>query len=342
MPRRRPTRFCRAKLVEDMSEGTIDQEPEIPVWRQHARAAVEPYQEGFDVLAAALAFASERLAGAALTKGDLAGAGGRAILPILAARAIGTVDSIHALLAVGRVEQADMLVRTLIDLQADAHLLVARSDAVDYYADWATVEQARGALLMKPDEVTRPGRDLDNRRRELAESLVDRLRSIDEEKAATLTDSDLGEILEEFCRSRYGSRRPPSWRSGYLKQKELSVDNLREIINGTAAEAGELSGVPEPQRLLFQSLFERELELLFGHLSGEIHNSPLAIDRHIDSETYAIRIHGDWNGTSRPLLAGFLHLMRVMLLFEHVWITEPAVAEWSARALTISDAVGDP
>ncbi|MEX2251385.1 MAG: hypothetical protein WD895_04845 [Acidimicrobiia bacterium] len=259
------------------------------------------------------------------------------MLPILAARAIGTVDAVHAVLGVGRVEQADMLVRTLIDLQADAFVLAADKRAFDYYRDWATVEQARGALQMRPDEIIRPGRDLEARRKELAEDLVGRLAKVDSAKAIEFSDRPLEDVLEVFCRSRYGSRRPPSWRQGYMENAGLSHDELRQIIIETAGAIIEQERVPEPLRSEFARSFERELEVLFGYLSGEIHNSPLTMNRLVDPTNWTIRVHGDIQGLPRPLTAAFQHLLRMMLLFEHEWNPPAPVSEWSDQAVAIGD-----
>ena len=308
-----------------------------PYWREQAKEHVEPYLEGLELLAGALEFSFERLQAIELTSDALAGAGGRAVLPILAARAVGTVDAIHALLALGRVEQADMLTRTLIDLQADAYLLAADESAVGYYADWATVEQARTALVMRPDEILRPGRDLEARRRELANDLLERLTGLDQEQAENLVSSSLEEILAAFCRKRYGSRRPPSWRWGYRQVLELTDDDLRQVIIGKAVEIFEYEQVPDALRSEFKRNFERELELLFGYLSGEIHNSPLSMNRLIDQTNWTIRVHGDIPGVPRTLASAFQHLLRIMLLFESQWSQTSAHAEWFDRATAVSE-----
>lgn len=311
--------------------------PQVPFWREQARENVDPYREGLDLLGTALEFSLERLQAVDITKEALSGAGGRAVLPILAARAIGTVDAVHALLAAGRVEQADMLVRTLMDLQADAYLLAAEEEAFGYYADWATVEQARTSLQLRPDEILRPGRDLEARRNELAAELVDRLAKLDEAKAEEMAGRPLEEVLPGFCQRRYGSRWPPSWRQGYAQKLGLSADDLRRIIVGKAVQVIEREKVPDPLRDEFEANFERELELLFGYLSGEIHNSPLTMNRLIDQSNWTIRISGDIEGLPRPLAAAFQHLLRIMLLLDNEWGTTSAAKEWSDLAAATSD-----
>ena len=312
---------------------------ETPNWRLEARQSAESHREGIDLLGDTLEFAVERLE--AVYGEGRAGGGGRSLLPILAARAIGTVDAIHALLTVGRVEQADMLVRTLVDLQADAHLLVGTEDAASYYVDWAKVEQARAALQMRPEEMVRPGRDLAARREELANELISRLGDYEPESARRLKGRPLDEVLESFCKIRYRSRSPISWKQGYMRGVGLTAAAVRERIVVTAAEAAQLEGLPNHMREFFQQTFARELELLFGYLSAEIHNSPLAINRLIDPSTKAIRIYGDTAGLPRPLMGAFQHLLRIMLLLETEWTDHPANAEWSSRALAMSESVGD-
>lgn len=307
----------------------------VPYWRAQTPDVVDPYREGLDLLGDALEFSFERLQASGIESGDLVGAGGRAILPLLAARAIGTVDAIHAVLTVGRVEQADILVRTLIDLQADAHLLAAGDDAFGFYSDWAIVEQARSALQMRPEEITGPSRSLEDRRNELAADLVERLGREDKDTAAALAGVALDGVLSAFCKSRYGSRWPSSWRQGYMLKLNLSTDQLRQVIIARAIEAIETAQVPDDVRELFVRSFERELELLFGYLSGEVHNSPLAINRLIDQSNWTLRVHGDIDGLPRPLTAAFQHLLRMMLLFEDVWSSAPAIAEWSDRATAV-------
>lgn len=312
---------------------------EVPSWRREARQSADVYRQGIALLGASLEFAVERLQAIYMAGSDEGG--GQALLPVLAARAIATVDAIHALLTVGRVEQADMLLRTLVDLQADAHLLVATQDAVYYYADWATVEQARDALRMRPDEVSRPGRDLAARRVELANELIARLGEYEPEQARALDGRPLEEVLAEFCKFRYRSRRPSSWRQGYMDHVGLSTGDARARIVQTAAEVAQLEGVPEEIQEFFEETFTRELELLFGYLSGEVHNSPLSINRLIDPSSRAIRVYGDAAGIPRPLLGAFQHLLRIMLLLEHSWIEDPAISEWSSLALAMSESVGD-
>jgi hypothetical protein len=311
--------------------------PEIPSWRRHAREAVAPYQTGLDLLGSSLDFARERLTGAEVTAKGFATGEGRSTVLLLTARTIGTADAIHALLGVGRVEQAEMLVRTLVDAQADAHLLASRPDAFGFYADWVRVEQARQALQLREDEIIQPGRDLAARRAELADGFVARLAEWDPEAAAGLKDHPLEEVLEGFCRSRYGSRRPSSWRQGYTNRAGLSSDQLRELIIVKAAEAAQLEGVPTSVRDQFQQLLDRELALLFGHLSGEIHNSPLTMNLLVDPQTLAIRLDGNVPALPRALAASFLHLLRMMCLFDFVWGQPPVAAEWSSRAMALSD-----
>lgn len=307
----------------------------MPGWRDEAKDRVAPYSEGLDLLGRALEFAFERLETVKISSDEFAGSGGRALLPVLAARAIGTCDAIHALLEVAAIEQGEMLVRTLVDLQADAFALTTDDDAIGYYADWAIVEQARTALILRPEESSHPERDLEDRRKELSRELASRLREMDREAAKSLAEKPLAEALPGFCKIRYGSTWPPSWRKGYLKATGLKANDLQKRIIDRNIKLLGGDEVPDEVRQEFETNLERELETLFGHLSGEIHNSPLTMDGLIDPGSWTIKVHADISGLPRTLSAAFQHLMRITVLFEDEWGPGPPLKEWSelARAL---------
>jgi hypothetical protein len=301
-----------------------------PAWRIDARAAVRPYQLGLDLLASALDLAKQQIVSAGITMEAMSSSGVRSVLPIAAARTVGTVDAAHALVTVGRVEQAEMLNRTLMDLEMDTLLLLWDGRAFDYYRDWAKVEQARLALKLRVNDQLRPGHDLDDRRRVIGNDLISRLVELEFPMKADLESAELDIVLSTFCKLRFNNKWPASWRQGFRTSVGMDRNDLHAALIESASRELLPPGAPEDIRSFFVESYGRELDLFYNHRSGEIHNSPLTLNGLIDADTWQIRFTGNLAKLPVAVAGAFSHLHRQMIFFQNSWTDEPDFEGWVA------------
>lgn len=57
----------------------------------------------------------------------------------------------------------------------------------------------------------------------------------------------------------------------------------------------------------------------------------------IDTKSWTFKVHSDVVGLPRPLSAAFQHLMRIMMLFEDEWGSDPPLKDWSELATTLAN-----
>lgn len=328
-----------------MSDDHHDSVPAIPTIRNDVETVLLPYTEGLNILASALDLSVYQRTQAGVTRERMMVNGARSILPIALARTITTVDGVHALLSIGRVEQAEILNRTLMDLEMDAFLLIGDQRALSYYTDWATVEQSRLALDLAPG-IGITGRDHDARRIELAMKLLRRLDELDMSNrlddlntitAEQIEAGDLEAVLPAFCRIRYGSNRPSSWRSGFMHSEDMNRDDLLVVVTEAASTAMIGFSMPTDIRQGFETMFRQELDTVHGHRSAEVHNSPLSLNRLIDPGSWDIRITGDLTRLPLALLGVYQHLHRATILFLNSWLDQPDMSDWSALTISLND-----
>ncbi len=309
-----------------------------PAFRDDARLAIEPFEGALSILSRAVDLSYSDLTALSISARDLVQTGSSGFLPIAAARAIGTTDAVHSVLSIGRVEQAEILNRSLSELERDTLLILGDDRAFAFYADWVRVEQARLALQVNPGEMTK---DLELRRADLAAQLLDRALELDlrlrldddhdededapEDKRLRLQPLEV--VLGVFSKARYGTRRPASWHQGFRNAVGIDGPEFLEHLAQSARAMLIDSSIPDDIKEGFLGLYRRELEIIYTQRTSESHNSPLAMNSVFSNETYAIRLHGAVERFPAALLGAFSHLYRMMTLIRGRWL-DGDLGEW--------------
>ena len=237
-----------------------------------------------------------------------------------------------ALLSAACVDQVEVMLRSLHELMVDLYLVLRDERAMQCYVDFVSVEQAVMAAKMDPAATIRPRQDLVTRRRELGTVLRGRLReSHPEHEEALPANAELNVVLDVYSRRRFGSRHPRSWKQEY---RRLHGQRREDIVRTVAAGIWEVlsNGGPvllEGWNLLLSDL-QDEFDLMYGHWSSAVHNSPLAMNRKVDPGTMVVSIHGTGQGAVAHVGAAMVQFTTLMMAFEFHACDEAELTVWKS------------
>jgi len=252
--------------------------------------------------------AYQELSGLPTTRASFGGT--NAYLLMVFGYAIGVLDAARILMEHGYGRRALGLVRTLVDLEIDALLLVANgSEVLERYAAYerweVAVTAARGLYTLDPDDpVVAPG--VRNRVADLTQALQEMGVDI-----SGIDDTDLVTALEEFGRHALGKPYPRSWRD------HLNPDEMLDIVAPAHVRTfhpGMESSDPEAFEATVDQR-KRDHKLGYGLMSSILHASPRTLAQSVqlgaDGYIKAFIVGGDLADVDLASGMAGLHFYRI-------------------------------